>query len=173
MRTFREFVEDREQPRSVISAARQITPQKITQLITDSGANTPEEFNRWLWEQPQVQKVVMFLRQYQAQKHETYLTEGLADAWRDAFSSALESITKFVVMSFVKVFGHVVKGFSLGGIGTSALLLFLFFTSAALLAMGAPTSVAFGGGALATMGTSWLLMWFAKNILEPVVANFA
>lgn len=173
MKTFKAYYIERvanpEQAEALKSKVKELSqPGAVTRAIKELGAENIDDLIRKLEQDPGVRQVIS---KYQELKHkhphvESFLfDEGiLSGIWH-----ALTGIFSWAINSVAKTIGHVLGGFKEAGKSKgkyAAALLVTFGLSGLLLATGAPTAVVVGS--LPLTGTWWGLMWFGKNVLEPM-----
>lgn len=152
-------------------------PQAVERILQLFGAKDLDDLIQKLEKHPKVQSV---MTQYKKLKSQVTAESSTLDeiSWSGVLGGiwrALAGVVKWGMKSIIKTIGHVFAPFAdrdasfFQKLNYAAALMLTFGLSGTLLASGVPMAAAVGGPVGGLTATWWGLMWFGKNILEPVL----
>jgi hypothetical protein len=186
MSTFREFLQgqeqgevqqvQRQQADQLAAKLKEISqPQAVQQAVAKLGVQSIDELIAKLEADPRVKQVMAAYKQVKGKvgQMEHSLQENIFGDIASGVWSALKSVVSWAFKSVGRTLAHIFMPFSdkeatpIDKINYAGTLLLTVGLSGLLLATGAPLAVA--GAALPYSATWFGIMWFGKNVLEPML----
>jgi len=179
-RTFKEFFLEQEEKDRQQDQAEQIAA-KMKSLLSDANlraivkkykANSIDDLIEKLKKHPEVQKKIAAWQKAKSQTNEAVLDEGIWSVLKTIWDYTLGPVVNWIKNSVWKTFAHIFGGFT-----TDASFMQKAVYAGMLITMIGVPIFLLTGGAVAAAGAAALygggtfigLMWFGKNVIEPMM----